>query len=282
MTQDRDEILERYRWATQDPSAQSAVLAEIYRRVRGGSEPTLLREDFAGNGADAVAWVAAGPDRRALTVDADGMAVAHGQQRALRLLGERASQIDWHVADVHAVPPSAPRADLLSVLNFSIGYLHTRAALLRYLEHARRALDDNGVMVLNIFGGPGALMAHSDRHSIEPGTDDGDVSVPPFDYLWETRSFDACNARIDCRIHFEWADARERGGARRIDDAFCYDWRLWTLPELTESLRETGFTRAQVWRHTARDGRSGPRVFLGPVRSLRNRHIWVAYVVGIV
>lgn len=280
MPPDHSEILERYRWATQDPPAQAAVLAEIHRRVRGGSEARLLREDFAGNGADAVAWVAGGSGRRALTVDADAVTVAHGQQRALRLLGRRARCIDWHVADVHAVaPPMVQRADLMSVLNFSIGYLHTRTALRRYLEHARRALDEHGVLVLNTFGGPDALAAHTDRHAVVPGPDS---TLAPFDYLWETRRFDACSARIDCRIHFEWPDAAVPGGVRRVDDAFRYDWRLWTLPELTEALREAGFSRAQVWRHTAREGRNGPRVFLGPVRSLRNRRIWVAYVVGIV
>lgn len=277
MTADRDDLLERYRWATQDPPAQAAVLAEIYRRVRGGAEARLLREDFAGNGADAVAWVAAGADRHALAVDADAAAIAHGQQRAQRLLGRRARRLDWRIADVHAVTAAtAPRADLLSVLNFSIGYLHTRAALRRYFEHARHALDVRGVLVLNTFGGADALVPHSDRHAVVPGAGS---ALAPFDYLWETRSYDACSARIDCRIHFEWADA---GGVRRIDDAFRYDWRLWTLPELTETLREAGFTGARVWRHTVSHGRNQPRVYLGPVRSLRNRRLWVAYVVGVV
>lgn len=281
MRENRDAVLDRYRWATQDPAAQAAVLAEIHRRVRGGHEARILREDFAGNGADAVAWVAGGRGRRALAVDADVPTVEHGRARAQRLLGRRAASIEWFADDVHAVrAPHAARADICSVLNFSIGYLHTRAALLRYLGHARDALAESGVLVLNTFGGPDALRPHSDRHAIVPGREKGVARLAPFDYVWETRSYDAATARIDCRIHFEWTDAA--GTPRRIDDAFVYQWRLWSLPELTEALLEAGFRRAQIWRHTVRQTRQGPRGWLRPVRRLIDAPVWVAYVVGVV
>lgn len=280
MRENRDAVLDRYRWATQDPVAQAAVLAEIHRRMRDGREALILREDFAGNGADSVAWVAGGRGRRAVAVDADPATVAHGRARALRLLGKRAERIEWFADDVHAVaPPQTPHADVCSVLNFSIGYLHSRAALLRYLGHTRSALAQGGVLVLNTFGGPDALRPHCDRHAIVPGREKGAAVLGPFDYLWETRHYDAATARIDCRIHFEWNEPA--GSRRRIDDAFVYHWRLWSLPELTEALREAGFRRAQIWRHTIRQTREGPRGWLRPVRQLREAPVWVAYVVGI-
>lgn len=274
-----DTTLERYRWAVQDPERQAAVLAEIHRRRRG-TEARVLREDFAGNAADSVAFVAAGRARRAIAVDADPATVAHGQGRAARLLGRRARAIDWHCADVHArAPPAVAAADLLSVLNFSIGYLHDRSALLRYLRHARDSLTPGGVFVANLHGGADALRPGIARHRIEPGRERGQrQALPAFDYLWETRRFDAVRGRIDCRIHFEWTDGD--GSLRRTEDAFRYDWRLWSPPELLEALAEAGFRRPEVWRHTARDTRVGPRVFLGPVRRLCDLPRWTVYVVA--
>lgn len=274
-----ESTLQRYRWAVQDPARQAAVLAVIHRRRRG-TEPRVMREDFAGNAADSVAFVAQDAGRRAIAVDADAATIAHGQHEASRLLGHRASAIDWHCADVHAIsPPMAPAADLLSVLNFSIGYLHDRQALLRYLRHARTTLAPGGVLVANLYGGPDALRPGIVRHRVEPAQEHGHPStLAPFDYLWETRAFDARRGRIDCRIHFEWTD--NEGHLHRTEDAFRYDWRLWSPPELTEALAEAGFRKPELWRHTARETRNGPRVFLGPVRSLRNTPLWTAYVVA--
>lgn len=271
--------LERYRWAVQDPERQAAVLAAIHQ-LRRGQPALLLREDFAGNAADSAAFVAAAPGRRAVVVDTDAATLAHGRTRAACLLGDRADAIDWHCADVHALgPPVVAAADLLSVLNFSIGYLHDRKALLRYLRSARRALAPGGVLVANLYGGPDAIRPGTLRHRIDPRSERGQApSVPPFDYLWETRAFDAVRGRIDCRIHFEWTAAD--GSLQRTEDAFRYDWRLWSPPELIEALSEAGFRRPEIWRHTARDTRAGVRVFLGPVRRLRDLPQWTAYVVA--
>jgi SAM-dependent methyltransferase len=272
-------ILERYRWAVQDPARQAAVLAEIHRRRRG-SEARLMREDFAGNAADAVAFVAGGPRRQAIAVDTDAATLAHGERRATRLLGRRAEQIEWHCGDVHEVaPPEVPAADLLSVLNFSIGYLLDRRALLRYLRHARNTLVPDGVFIANLYGGPSAIVPHIERHRVEPRRDPGQSrALPPFDYLWETRTWDAVRNRVECLIHFEWTDSD--GNAREHRDAFHYDWRLWSPAELVEALGEAGFRQPEVWRHTESTGGDGPRVFLGPVRTLLNAPVWVAYMVA--
>jgi SAM-dependent methyltransferase len=273
-------VLGRYRWAVQDPVRQAAALAAIFERVRGRAARTL-REDFAGNGADAVAFVGGAAGRRAIAVDVDAQAVAHGRQRAARLLGRRAAAIDWFVADVHAVaPPQVAAAELLSVLNFSIGYLHTRTALLDYFRHARACLAGDGVLVLNTFGGPDALRPGRRSFRVEPGRERGELALAPYDYEWELRRYDAVRNRIDCRIHFAWDDPSATDGRMRIEDAFVYDWRLWSLVELVEALRDVGFRRARAWRHDVVHGRDGPRGWLRPVRTLRDRGQWTAYVVA--
>lgn len=275
------EVLDLYRWATQDPRAQAAVLAEIYRRIRG--RPALvLREDFAGNAADSVAWVAADSRRHAIAVDFDAPTLAYAKARAQRLLGEECRRIEFHCGDVLAPRTHAPeRAQLLCVLNFSCFFFHQRAQLQRYFERAIASLDETGVLVLNVFGGAAAMSPRLDSHHITPQSEAGSSALAPFDYEWEQRSFDACHARLDCRIHFVVNDPGVPGGRRRIDDAFRYNWRLWSLPELRECLIVAGFREVQVWRHTAADKGGKPEVFLGPVESLQDLDLWLAYVIGI-
>lgn len=275
------EVLDLYRWATQDPPAQAAVLAEIYRRIRG-QPAQVLREDFAGNAADSVAWVAADSRRRAIAVDFDAPTLAYARARAQRLLGDECQRIDFHCGDVHDLhPPAVERAQLLCVLNFSCFYFHQRAQLVRYFEHAFASLDETGVLVLNAFGGAGAMQPRRDTHRITPQSEAGSAALAAFDYEWEQRSFDACQARLDCRIHFVVNDPDAPGGRRRIDDAFRYDWRLWSLPELRECLMAAGFREVQVWRHNVIDKADKPEVFLGPVDTLQGLDLWLAYVIAI-
>lgn len=274
------DVLDLYRWATQDPKTQAAVLAQIYWRIRG-VPARLLREDFAGNAADSVAWVAADPSRRAIAVDLDAPTLAHAKTRAQRLLGDARHRIKFHCGDVLARgAPDLERAQLLSVLNFSCFYFHQRADLIRYFECAAASLDETGVIVMNVFGGSAAMSPRVDQHRITPRPEAG-TTLAPFDYEWEQRSFDACHSRLDCRIHFVVDDPASPGARCRIDDAFRYDWRLWSLPELRECLLAAGFREVQIWRHTATENNGKTEVFLGPVESLENLDLWLAYVVGI-
>ena len=87
-----------------------------------------------------------------------------------------------------------------------------------------------------------------------------------FAHVWETRAFDPISHRVDCRIHFEFAD----GSALR--SAFVYDWRLWTLPELRDVLDEAGFARVDVRWQDAASGEFRRR------RSAPPDPAWLAFV----
>src|SRR2546423_7003807 len=117
--------LELYRWAVQDPETHAEVLRIMYLCQNPGHPATLLREDFAGTAADSVAWVALREGRRALAVEIDGRTIAWAKQRAERILGTRASDVEFVVGDVLEVgPPQSPAADIVAALNFSIFYFH--------------------------------------------------------------------------------------------------------------------------------------------------------------
>jgi len=278
------DLLELYRWAVRDPETHATVLRLMYERLHPGHTATVLREDFAGTSAEAVAWLALAPGRRAVAVDLDGPTVAWARQRAERLLGARAADLLFVEGDVMATaPPTVPAAHILSVLNFSILYLREPEQLQAYLQHAFQCLAPQGLLVLNLFGGPAAMKPRSDRHLITPQPRlPTEAAVPPFEYTWEQRHFDARTRHIDCRIHFRIADPARPGTLRELRDAFRYDWRLWTVAELTNALQAVGFQTVQVWRHTHDPSAGGAGVFLGAVAPgvLDTLDHWTAYIVA--
>lgn len=276
----RPTALELYRWAVQDPETHATLLRVVYERLRPGHTATVLREDFAGTAADSAAWVALKNGRRALAVDLDATTVAWARARAQRLLGRRADGLDFVVGDSLEVGPSpkgVDRADIVSVLNFSILYLREEALLRAYLRHAYERLSESGLLVLNLFGGPAAVRPGTTRHRVEPTPRlPTEVAIAPFDYLWEVKAYDAASRRVECAIHFELADGS------RLHDAFQYEWRLWTPEELIEACLAAGFSNAKTWRHTYDPSKGADGVFLGPVASstLDSLDQWTAYIVA--
>lgn len=259
----RPHRLELYRLAVQHPEAEVDFLLRAY----GGDAPgqaLLLKEDFAGTAAVAAAWVASSPHRQAMAVERHTPTVRWAWRRAQRELGPRADDLHLVCADVRDV--HRPRIDVVAALNFSILTWHAPADLVRYLRVARRSLRPGGVFVADVYGGPGAMQTGVQTRRVTPPTETG---LPPFEYRWEQRSYDHLTSRTDCRIHFAFDDGRI------VTSAFRYDWRLWSLAELTEAMTAAGFTGTQVW--SDRDGSDGR---YRPVKTLPARHDWIAYVVG--
>jgi hypothetical protein len=79
---------------------------------------------------------------------------------------------------------------------------------------------------------------------------------------------------MDCRIHYRFPDGS------RIDDAFTYRWRLWTLPELRELLSEAGFRDVTVyWEGTDEEKNEGNGVY-EPAEVGEADPGWVCYIVA--
>jgi SAM-dependent methyltransferase len=251
-----------YESAVQHAQAEVDFLLRAYGHHNGDAMPALLKEDFAGSAAIARLWVLAGDDNQALAVDSHGPTVRWAARQAARELGARAGDLHFVCDDVRAV--RSPRVDVVAAMNFSTFIYHTRDAMLAYLRHARRSLRPGGVLALDAFGGPGAMrVGEQPRPFTLP---DGERGT----YIWQQRSFNAVTHRIDCRIHFRLPDGKQ------INNAFRYDWRLWTLPELVELMQQAGFATVNVW-HTQPGDRTGR---FAPVKQIEPGEDWVAYVVG--
>jgi hypothetical protein len=74
-------------------------------------------------------------------------------------------------------------------------------------------------------------------------------------------------------IHFDFRDGS------RLERAFTYDWRLWTIPELRELLAEAGFREVQVWWETVDEDGDGTGDY-EQVEHAENQEAWLVYLVA--
>ena len=203
--------------------------------------------------------MAGGPRRTAVAVDLDGAVHRWAERHRLPGLGPAARRLELVKADVRHGPRGPFNAIL--ALNFSYQVFHRRADLLDDLRAARRALAPGGLFMLDLFGGWLAQQEVVERRRIGGGVT----------YVWEHQSCDPITHRVRCAIHFELP------GGRRLRRAFTYDWRLWTLPELSDLFEEAGFDRIEVQWDVEPPGVE-PRY--RPRRHAANQGGWLAYLVG--
>ena len=93
-----------------------------------------------------------------------------------------------------------------------------------------------------------------------------------FTYVWDQHSYDPITGDVVNHIHFRFPDKT------RMEKAFTYEWRLWTLPEIQELLIEAGFTNVTVWwEGTEEDGDGGDGNF-EPAERGEACEGWIAYI----
>lgn len=215
-----------YELCVQSPRDLVGIIAGIH-----GGACTVLGEDFAGTAALSHQWVESDTKRRAVAIDLDAEALArHGVHARVRKI----------VGDVHRVGlDRLPKCDAIFVGNFSIGYMHERKALVRYLRRCRGRLRRGGVFICDTYGGASTFLTGQVRR--EHWTPDGRRVV----YTWEQREADPIRGRVLNAMHFQ-VD-RDGDVEARVADAFVYDWRVWSIPELADAMGEAGFKAVEVY-----------------------------------
>jgi len=261
-----------YEVAVQGVDWDLDFLERVWRRRNPGRQPVRFREDFCSTAALATAWALRGPERRSWGVDHDPEPLAWARAHRLPWAREAARRVTLVRGDVrHA---RRPLVDIACALNFSWWVFRERAQLMRYLRAARAGLAPGGVLALNLFGGSGAerALVERTRKRAENGPDGS--MLPPFTYVWEHGSYNPVERRLHAYIHFDLRDGR------RLRRAFSYDWRMYTLPELSDALREAGFRDIEVWSEgwDARTHRGNGTLYRRT--TLDNGNTWIAYVVA--
>ncbi len=226
-----------YELTVQNPAALVPFLRAVH-----GHEPRVLGEDFCGSGALAQAWVGLVAGGRAIAVDVDPEPLARlkRSRNSIKLTVVR--------SDVRRVPATR-KVDLIFVGNFSIGEIHDRRELVKYLKVARARLNrgsGGGVFVCDTYGGETAF-TRGGVTRMHPGPpDDPTVRIR---YTWQQREADPLTGLVENALHYRV----ERAGTvvQEISDAFVYRWRLWSVPELRDAMREAGFKTTEVYAKLA-------------------------------
>lgn len=218
------------RYALYESAAQSPMMqAQFLRAVHGGreGEKVTLGEDFSGTGALSRAWLEIDKAHRAVCVDRDAEPIER-----LRAAAGEEPRLTIHHNDVREV---VDPVGVIAVLNFSICELKIRSELLGYLTHARRRLVDEagqtGLIALDIYGGADAFVCGESDVELRSGVR----------YIWEQRQADPLTGRVVNAMRFVLP------GGVELRDAFVYDWRLWSIPELRDALAEAGFGEIEIY-----------------------------------
>ncbi len=251
-----------YQQTVQEADHEVAFFDRVYRAVFNRA-PRVLREDFCGTFAICCEW-AKKRGRVAIGIDNDPEPLDWGRRHNLSRIPEAAQQrVELRQQDVRKVD-AGPKADVLSAQNFSFWCFHSRPELLAYFKAAYRNCAKGSVMVLDMMGGPECL---EDEHVDER-------KYPGYKYLWEQARFDPVTCTGTWHIHFHFPDGS------KLDRAFTYNWRFWTIPEVRELLDEAGFDETHVyWEGTDADGEGDGK--WRKVTRGTNDPAWIAYIVAV-
>lgn len=250
---------ELYQLSVQAPESEVEFMTHTFRKLYG-RKPMEMREDFCGTALFCCTWVKGSPDRRATGVDICGDTLAWGRAHNLAPLGAAAERIELLQQDVRVA--TRRKFDVINAMNFSYWIFRTRDELRHYFSCVLKALGQEGLFFLDAYGGWEAQEPMLERRKIDAG----------FTYVWEQASFDPIGHAIVNHIHFEFKDGS------RLDKAFTYEWRFWSLPEIQELLREAGFSDVRVYWDTSDEvdvERYRPRAHAD------NQAGWIAYLVAV-
>lgn len=258
---ERADRYDLYQRSVQDPEWEVGFMSETYRSLRGRA-PRRLREDFCGTALFACEWVKSGRDREAVGVDMDAAVLAWGREHNVAKLSPAAATrltlLQGDVLDVRTPP-----VDIVAAFNFSYWVFRERVVLRRYFERVRASLAEAGIFMLDAYGGYDALRVMRERED-----------MGRFVYIWEQAGYDPVASGTTCHIHFAFPDGS------RLNQAFSYHWRLWTLVELREVLAEAGFKASTVyWQGTDPKTGEGTDEFR-PVDRGDPDPAWIAYIVA--
>jgi len=257
---DRADRYQLYQNSVQDAPADAAFLDDEFHRRRA-RRARSLREDFCGTAALSCEFVARHPGSRAIGVDLDPDPLAWGREHNIASLS-RAEQARIELVESDVLEIAEPRVDLVAAMNFSYWIFETRDLMREYFERVRRALNPDGLFFIDAYGG-------SDCHEEKEYAREEDG----FDFIWDQVAFDPISGRMHCAIHYEFPDGS------RLRNAFRYQWRFWSLPELRELLEEAGYSKTVVLWEGADENGDGNGEF-DEVTEGSADETWIAYLVS--
>jgi len=251
-----------YQRSVNSPETDVDFLRETYVSIRN-KQPHHLREDFCGTALLAAEWIKQGTEYTVEGFDLDPEPIEWGKRNNFASLGDDAERMTWHLKDVRSL--SDRRPDICTAQNFSYCCLTERTLLKEYFEKVYEDLSDEGIFVMDLYGGPDAITEMEEVRDIAPGVE----------YVWDQVEYKPATAAYSCAIHFRFQDGSE------MRNAFQYEWRLWNMAELKDLLIEVGFKTADSYFEGTDedDPEEGNGVFEQDDVG-ENIDAWIAYIVS--
>ncbi|MHC4127137.1 MAG: class I SAM-dependent methyltransferase [Planctomycetota bacterium] len=257
-TSDKHELYEQ---SVQNPEGEGDFIDQVWKERRRRLA-RHIREDFCGTAIASVEWIKRRKTNTAVAVDIDADVLAWARARLPeRLDDEQRTRLTLRQADVHTVRTEP--VDSILAMNFSYYLFKTREALGHYFRRAHHALIDDGIFLLDAYGGSDSFLEIKEKRRVEG-----------FTYIWDQAAYNPITGDALNHIHYRFPDGSE------IKKAFTYDWRLWTLPEIQELLLDAGFREVTVyWEGTDEETGEGDDKFT-PTRRGEACQGWIAYLVA--
>jgi SAM-dependent methyltransferase len=257
---ERADIHELYEESVQNVENEVSFLKNTFRELTGRTA-YVFREDFCGTASLACEWVKQGSEYSAIGVDIEPAVLEWGRRhRVSRLETEDQARVSLIESDVQTV--ETPKVDILAAFNFSYWIFEERAQMVGYMRRCHGALKDDGILFMDMFGGPESFEETREK-----------TKLKGFTYIWHQAKFHPVTNHMQCYIHFKFPDGS------KIKKAFSYSWRLYTAPELRDMLLEAGFRNVTVyWEGEDEDG-EGNGEFTPDEKGEADR-AWIAYIVA--
>ena len=254
------DIHKLYELSVQCVESEIDFVDEIFQKLKG-RKAVLLREDFCGTANTSCEWIRRRKTNKAIAVDLNEEVLAWGHKHKVgKLTDKQAKRITLINDNVMTVDTG--KVDAALAMNFSYWIFEDRPTMIQYFKKIYDSLVDDGILFLDAFGGYEAYQEMKER-----------TEHDKFTYVWDQESYDPVTGHCVCRIHFKFKDGS------KINNAFSYEWRLWSLPELTEMLGEAGFKATVHWEGTDEDTDEGNGIF-EPVTKGEADAGWIAYIVA--
>jgi hypothetical protein len=251
-----------YHESVQSPEEDSKFLARVYKEYRGTAPDKnfVMREDFCSTFAITCEWVKQSDYHIGHAIDLEPSTLEYGKENYLSKLDNDAQgRVNLLLQDV-LKKDGMPTADIVCALNFSYFIFKERSTLKSYFQNVYNTLNEDGVLVIDCFGG---------SKCYEPNEEE--TEHDDFSYFWDQDTYDPITNNGMFYIHFQ------RKGEAKREKCFEYDWRMWSIPEIKDIMKEVGFSSVDVyWEGTDEDG-DGDGVF-------KKTHIgedcesWICYI----
>lgn len=248
-----------YQLAVQTPDVEVDFFIDKYKQHYDG-KPTLFREDFCGTALISCDFAKRSEFNHSYGVDLHGPTLTWARKHNVGALPELI-QKRVHLIQDNVLNVRRPKVHVVAALNFSYFIFKERLDLLAYFRSVRKSLAREGMFILDAYGGWEAqqVMKETTRNK-------------GFTYIWDQASYNPINDHGVCHIHFKFPDGT------KMNKAFTYDWRLWTLGSIQDTLLEAGFSKTHVyWDYSDNEDEEAFRIS----KKADNVPGWVVYIVAL-